>query len=200
VFIFGENFGGNKLFSIRDIHDYRIEKLWSLILRKFDQKSWGFSKKLNPPTSMNNIEKIENQMNLMLPSELKKLYLLNNGEGEFPVGMFYGLGFISIEKMYYYWIINKNILERSDYQTIRKLNEFCTSTPERTIKKTAFNTKWIPIAEDWGGNYLAIDLDPDINGHIGQIINIGRDEDDKFVIAHSLYEYFVLLNSHLDKL
>jgi len=65
-----------------------------------------------------------------------------------------------------------------------------TSTPENAIKKKYFHYKWIPIFSDYGCNYIGIDLDPDINGTKGQIINFGRDEEKMIVIAPNLESFF----------
>lgn len=49
-------------------------------------------------------------------------------------------------------------------------------------------------------NYIGVDLDPAANGVIGQIIDFGRDEDDKKVIAKSIKEYLLLLIENQDKM
>ena len=64
-----------------------------------------------------------------------------------------------------------------------------TSKPERAIKKKYFHIKWIPLISDFGGNYIGIDLDPDINGVKGQVIIFGRDEEDMIVLANSWNEF-----------
>ena len=64
-----------------------------------------------------------------------------------------------------------------------------TSFPEGAIKKRYFNPNWIPIIFDNLGNYIGIDLDPDVNGTAGQVINFGRDEEDMFVIAESFEKF-----------
>ncbi|MFJ9499072.1 SMI1/KNR4 family protein [Brevibacillus centrosporus] len=48
------------------------------------------------------------------------------------------------------------------------------------------NRYWLPISKDWGGNHLGLDLDPDEQGRMGQVINFGRDEEVKYVVALSL--------------
>lgn len=68
-----------------------------------------------------------------------------------------------------------------------------SSKPEKCIKCLYVNKLWIPIAHDDSGNHIGIDLDPDVNGKLGQIINFGRDEDEKFVIANSLNEFLELM-------
>ena len=62
--------------------------------------------------------------------------------------------------------------------------------PVGCIKQRYADLKWIPICEDGSGNHIGVDLDPDVNGKVGQVINFGRDEDDKHVLADSLKTFF----------
>ncbi|KAH7553208.1 hypothetical protein J3E72DRAFT_217331 [Bipolaris maydis] len=59
------------------------------------------------------------------------------------------------------------------------------SQPPNAIQKAYAHPAWIPLARDWGGNYLAVDLAPGPNGTWGQIIIFGRDYDRKYVVARS---------------
>ena len=59
------------------------------------------------------------------------------------------------------------------------------SQPPNAIQKVYAHPAWIPLARDWGGNYLATDLAPGPNGTWGQIIIYGRDYDCKYVVARS---------------
>jgi cell wall assembly regulator SMI1 len=54
----------------------------------------------------------------------------------------------------------------------RYIEESNFGVKERIIKKCWWNKKWIPFALDSGGNLKCIDLDPDINGTYGQIIDV----------------------------
>lgn len=64
-----------------------------------------------------------------------------------------------------------------------------TSVPDSAIKQLYYHNKWVPIFGDYCGNYIGIDLDPDINGVRGQVIKYGRDEQQMHVLANSLAEY-----------
>lgn len=59
------------------------------------------------------------------------------------------------------------------------------SQPSRAIQKAYAHPGWIPLARDWGGNNIAVDLAPGPVGKWGQIIIFGRDYDCKYVIARS---------------
>jgi len=82
-------------------------------------------------------------------------------------------------------------VERSFYDFDNQIS--FTSTPENAIRKKYFHYKWLPLFSDLGGNYIGIDFDPDIKGIKGQIINFGRDEENMFVVADSLENFFGLL-------
>ncbi|KAI9746345.1 MAG: Cell wall assembly regulator [Claussenomyces sp. TS43310] len=59
------------------------------------------------------------------------------------------------------------------------------SQPPNAIQKVYAHSAWIPLARDWGGNNLAVDLAPGPAGKWGQVILFGRDYDCKYVVARS---------------
>ena len=59
------------------------------------------------------------------------------------------------------------------------------SQPPNAVQKAYAHPAWVPLARDWGGNCIAVDLAPGPTGKWGQIILFGRDYDCKFVIARS---------------
>ncbi|WP_051884678.1 SMI1/KNR4 family protein [Chryseobacterium luteum] len=101
-----------------------------------------------------------------------------------------------LERESYHWDELKCIVySNGKYEVERSSYDFdhqipFTSTPENAIQKKYFHYKWLPVFSDSGGNYIGIDLDPDINGTKGQIINFGRDEEDMFVLAENLEQLF----------
>jgi cell wall assembly regulator SMI1 len=50
------------------------------------------------------------------------------------------------------------------------------SDPPGAVQRLVYADGWFPFAYDGGGNYFAVDMAPDINGTVGQIISFGRDE------------------------
>lgn len=60
-----------------------------------------------------------------------------------------------------------------------------TSHPPNTVQQAYTHSSWIPLARDWGGNCLAVDLAPGPAGKWGQVIIMGRDYDCKFVVSRS---------------
>lgn len=109
-----------------------------------------------------------------------------------------------LEKLSYNWDeLHFILFPDGRYKVTRAFYNFdqeipFTSTPEKAIKKKYFHYKWLPIFSDHAGNYIGLDLDPDIKGVKGQVINFGRDEEDMFVIAGSLELFFDLLLNEIE--
>lgn len=99
------------------------------------------------------------------------------------------------DKMEVVWLEGQMVIERSFYTTSTNF----TSYPEKAIKTDFVNSSWIPFLHDGGGNFIGIDNDPDINGAKGQIINWGRDEHDRFVIAKDLKEFLSFIKDQIQK-
>ena len=136
------------------------------------------------------IKAVEDKMGITFPADLRTLYLKNNGDnGEKWCGMILGYHFLPLDELYYQWegwrdIINEWTPEEIENRSVN------SSVPVGCIKQRYADLKWIPICEDGSGNHIGVDLAPDVNGKMGQVINFGRDEDDKHVLADSLKTFF----------
>lgn len=67
------------------------------------------------------------------------------------------------------------------------------SQPSNAVQKVYAHPGWIPLARDWGGNNIAVDLAPGPAGKWGQIILTGRDYDCKYVVARSWAHFLATL-------
>ena len=72
------------------------------------------------------------------------------------------------------------------------------SQPPKAIQKAYAHPSWIPLARDWGGNNIAVDLAPGPMGKWGQIILFGRDYDTKYVIARSWSHFLGIVSDDLN--
>ena len=71
------------------------------------------------------------------------------------------------------------------------------SQPPRAIQKAYAHSGWIPLARDWGGNNIAVDLAPGPVGTWGQVIIFGRDFDCKYVVARSWSAFLAMVADDL---
>ncbi|EJQ44656.1 MULTISPECIES: SMI1/KNR4 family protein [Bacillus cereus group] len=142
---------------------------------------------LNAPATIEEIKYVESEMGISFPDELRMLYLVHNGEVKSGPGLFFGLPFLSLDEVLDEWRIWKKVEDGEPFDFD------AYSIPKNYIKEKYANGKWIPISNDAGGNNIAIDVDPDKKGKIGQVINFGRDEEVKYVIANRTSDFLLFI-------
>ncbi|MGO4543623.1 SMI1/KNR4 family protein [Paenibacillus sp. 2TAB23] len=153
------------------------------LLALLEEKFPSLTDSLNPPATPLELAEAEQRLGLTLPDDLRQLYLAFNGEKQMGAGLFFGLRFLSLDELEAEWQVWADL--DADYG--EEGNHY--SIPTGWIKEKYINRGWLPIAEDGGGNHLGIDVDPDAEGISGQVINFGRDEEMKYVIAHRLADF-----------
>jgi cell wall assembly regulator SMI1 len=139
---------------------------------------------LNPGATDAQLDHLASVIGVPLPEDYRALYKWHNGQKDVDklfTGPWYGLGFPSldqVEQILAFW------MPYADDQW-SELNELVVSVEPDVVKPLYANRRWVPFAQA-GNNYLGIDLDPDVRGVRGQVINFGRDEDLKRVVARNV--------------
>lgn len=128
-------------------------------------------------TNITMLKELNAKVKNNLPQDFIDFYKAVNGEQR-PIGSILGFYLMSIEKMAIEYAHLCNNLRPLDI----------VSHPKKMIKEGGYNPMWIPIAEDGGGSFFVLDLEPDSKGTLGQIITIDRECNDSYVVARSFTE------------
>jgi cell wall assembly regulator SMI1 len=72
-----------------------------------------------------------------------------------------------------------------DYGMLDEFSHESTSFPDGAIQRLHACRGWIPLVEMNDSNHIGIYLDPGPCGVVGQVINFGRDQEQKYVLARS---------------
>jgi cell wall assembly regulator SMI1 len=134
---------------------------------------------LNPGATNEEIATFEEHVGQSLPPDVRESYLIHNGQVGNTAGVVFGLPIISLDdalRLWRHW-------EEGIRQEGTSLDKGCTSFPEGAIQLKYMNLGWIPLSEDGSGSHFGIDLDPGPHGTMGQVIDFGREEEDKCVLA-----------------
>lgn len=186
----------------------------------FDQLTYGAS---GP-----DVDELEHELEMNLPGEVRESFYIHDGQerGGRPTGLFFGIALLDCEELadeYNLWkkvaaslprpndypspLIgssrpngltsrrepSQNVAQRKPPRQARQV-----SRPEGAIQLVYAHPGWIPMAKDYQGNNIAIDLSPGPQGRIGQVILYGRDYDTKYVVAPSWAAFLASFVSDLE--
>jgi cell wall assembly regulator SMI1 len=146
----------------------------------------------NTGASSDEIAELESEIGLNLPDDLKRYLSIYDGEAHISDGI------IGNWKLMDYRWIGECFLQHNTYL---RDGIFGDNTNKSTpyVKGFWWNPKWIPIVSSESGHYHCIDLDPNNDGELGQIILFLHDADNRFLIARSLSEWFLKIADDLDR-
>ncbi|MGF7047822.1 cell wall assembly regulator SMI1 [Paenibacillus sp. DS2015] len=161
----------------------RAESLWQRIIEKGTSQKEDFKESLNlqPSAKDEDFQLIESMLNVTLPEEMKSFYRIHNGQN-WKVG---GHSFIRnltlspISQIIDNWLFLQEEFEPDDLELSSGFE----------IKPFLWNSKWIPIADNGGGDYLCLDTDPSEVGVAGQVLYCWHDWGMRSIEAKSLYEF-----------
>ncbi|WP_394780448.1 SMI1/KNR4 family protein [Undibacterium sp.] len=148
----------------------------------------------NPGATAEELQEFEQHLGVTLPADFKECLAEFNGQADTP-GMFIGSALLSIDEIKLQWDMLYEV--GKDGSLNEDFADSMTAVPEGYVKPMYVNPKWIPFTHDSGGNYLGIDLDPDVNGTVGQVIIFGRDEQEKVFVAPSFTAFLTLVRDQL---
>lgn len=144
----------------------------------------GIINLLNPAAEDVKIIELENIIGEKIPEDFRELYLWHNGESESVSGVMAGFRWMSIDSVIREW----GALQESAYEII--------SDKDGLIKEGKYKKGWVPFAEDGGGSFIVMDLDPGDKGTYGQIITIDRDSDISYVISENLKAFLDFIRNN----
>jgi cell wall assembly regulator SMI1 len=161
--------------------------------------SLGVDMQLNPPASEERIAAAESEIGFRLPDDLRALYGVADGQRE-PSEIVPGAGFSATGFFFGRYAFASLEEALTEYRAWREIHdeagEAFASTYDWTRARAGdavhpdyWRPGWFPFATDGGGNSYAVDLSPPPGGTYGQVIVIGRDEDERRVLAPGLTEF-----------
>ncbi|MGE8005592.1 SMI1/KNR4 family protein [Lysinibacillus sp. NPDC093216] len=161
------------------------EILWNRIIEKNSKLEVNGIEALNlqPGATAEEFQLIETTLGITLPEEMKSFYRICNGQvwsqGVQPFVR--NLTLSPISEIIDNW---KFLQEEFDPDDLLSDTEYAVE-----VKPTLWNEKWIPIAENGGGDYLCLDTDPTEKGVVGQVLYFWHDWGDRTIDADGLFEF-----------
>lgn len=200
---------------------------WRKIERWLEHNYEELLDNLGEGCTQNDINELEHELDCTLPLELRESLMIHDGQERpgLPTGVLFSSMLLDCEEIVQerrnWKTVNEEFLshnapisapisssaassssaaaqQQSNAGAWRNdLLERQDSQPPGAVQKAYAHPGWIPVARDWGGNHIAIDLAPGPAGKWGQVIIFGRDYDCKYVIARSWAAFLAIFAEDL---
>jgi cell wall assembly regulator SMI1 len=162
-----------------------VAEVWAVIHGWLGRHHPGMLGLLRGPADPTEFGRLEAKIGYSLPDDFKASYLIHDGSE--PVsGILIGLPLMPLQEVGRQWQNWADIAD--DEGTVVDLSEDCRSYPAGAVKPLYANRGWVPFAGD-GMNFVALDFDPGPAGRPGQVINAGRDDEIRYVIAGNFADF-----------
>ncbi len=146
-----------------------VEKL----IQRFDallQEKWSsFYKTLLPGLSSEDIKSLESTLGVELPEEFKLFYQWKNGHPNSDYkNLWYNRNLMNVEESLRTWTDMNELLELGEFE-----------------EPNWWNPRWIPFAENGGGDHYVLDLAGSFGGKPGQVIEFWHNDSDRDIYFDS---------------
>ena len=169
----------------------KVAKAWERIDRWFSDNA-ADEFELAPGASNEEIDRVESEIGLSLPNEMKESYRIHNGSSRL---WFFEQGYLmpldkpgelsKREQSLFTTVIESRtsmmeMLEEGYFE-----DEDFVSYPEGPIRDDWWHAGWVPITCNDGGDHLCVDLSPEEGGKIGQVIDWWHEQGATGLVAKS---------------
>ena len=137
---------------------------------------------LNPPASDTVIQRLEQRLGVTLPTMFTECLKVHDGQKGKAGSLFTQGRYLSAEQIESEWCAWRDLLEQGEF-------EDRDSDPECGIKTGWWRLGWVPFVSNGRGDHLCLDLDPDADGKVGQVIEVSHDVQERCLVSSTFSEW-----------
>ncbi|MFZ7104282.1 MAG: SMI1/KNR4 family protein [Peptococcaceae bacterium] len=146
---------------------------------------------LRPPADPAALDNFSAKSGLSLPDDLRELLLIADGETRGSAGMVGNWRMLSIKELQASWGLLDHIARNGAFDGLE-----AESPPY--IRKTWWDSGWIPVASNDMGGYFCLDTNPPEPERAGQVLLFLQDRPERPLVAGSLRAWFDRIARDLD--
>jgi cell wall assembly regulator SMI1 len=177
---------------------------WKRIEAWLDAHLPPYKHTLRPGLSKKDLAKFEKAVGMPLPEDVRQSLRIHDGQCHLPddvfdalfdetpekappslIGVIFGEELLDLESALREWRRWAKVGE----ENWDEMEWSQTSTPEGAVQRCYTTRGWIPLGALTHSDYFGVDLNPGPNGVVGQVVNFGRDEENKYVLATSWAQF-----------
>ncbi|CAB10812.1 Cell wall biosynthesis/cell cycle regulator smi1 [Schizosaccharomyces pombe] len=177
-----------------------VSESWRRIDRWAEENYYELYCQLCYGATVADVDSLEYELECTLPRDVRESLYIHDGQdrGGQPTGILFGVTLLDIEEIEEESELWRRVAQSYAEATLAgKIDQAVASRqasfPPGAVQCVYAHPGWIPLAKDFVGNNIAIDLAPGPAGQWGQVILFGRDQDTKYVVARSWADFLAIV-------
>lgn len=179
-----------------------VAESWKRIELWLASKVPSLATSLAKPATDEVIDRVENQMEIDFPPDLRESYLVHDGaeygEGELnifpaPLDSDEEMAFclLPVTEILSEWEVWRDLIDDGEFDDLEV-------TADLEVQDVWWSKGWIPVAGNGGGDFICVDLRPAEEGQVGQVICAWHDDDVRTLVADSWSDYLAMLAEQME--
>jgi cell wall assembly regulator SMI1 len=160
-----------------------VKTVWRQLDRLFQKLAPGLKRTLATGARRRALSDLEKTIRRSVPQDVQESLLCHNGQKDGVPGCIFGNRLLPVADVIEFWKGSRG--HDADAVPDVRIRSF----PSGAVQLCQSHPGWLPLAADWNGNFIGVDLAPDLAGTRGQVIVFGRSESQHFVLASSWAEF-----------
>ena len=167
-----------------------VSEAWQRLELWLDYHQFRPNRLLETAAAVEELADFEERIGFPLPTSLRESYLIHNGQTFMTPAILYGFTHLPLQKVDETHVNLCSLpSEASDF----------ISFPKGAVKTCLYHNMWLPIAKDFQGNYLVIDLCPEKKGKTGQVFVLSLHEKLRTVLALNWAQFLTDIADELER-
>jgi cell wall assembly regulator SMI1 len=170
-----------------------VAAAWGVIEKWLGTNAPAIRKSLRPPTDTAKVGKLQKKLGLTLPADFVASVLIHDGQKSAAEhGLFPDPSGDASEASYILLPLTDIGSAWAMMKELHDIGEFEGRKPRgkaRGVEYMWWSPKWVPIADNGGGDFFCLDLGPTKGGKVGQVILFGHEGTAQRRVAWSFAEW-----------
>ena len=159
-----------------------MQDIWDRIDKWLEDNAPDILSDLLSGATDEDIGSAEERIGVKFTDDVRASYSIHNGQLGMADPLLGEWQLLSLKDLQIQWNIMKKLFDEGEFANVQ-------SKSTSSVKADWWNIRWIPLAYNGAGDFYCLDMEPEIDSNIGQIISFWHMDEKREKIADSFREW-----------
>ncbi len=126
---------------------------------------------------------VEEQIGAKFTDDVRASYMVHNGQLGMADPLMGEWQLLSLKDLQIQWSMMKHLFDEEQFANVQ------SKPTTSSVKADWWNPRWVPLSYNGAGDFYCLDMEPAIDGNVGQIISFWHMDEKREKVAASFQEW-----------